>query len=308
MPAAYAPAIAASLAMAAVVSIRGWLLAHSVRNDSRRRLLAETRRARRLAPRALPALPVVRLRRLALRRADVASALNLRSSEYWGLIAMAAGLGLVLGFLIRGLAGALVLGAVMGVGLGYFFRWRRREWLRQAEAQLPEFLRGIGTAMQAGSSLAQALAAVGTDLPDPLGAEIRRLGRRGALGVSLSETLEELASRVPSRDLDIAVSAIQVQREVGGPLGPLLDDVVETVEARQHLRAEVRVLTAMGRASGMILSIMPIGVGLIVWFMNPAYMDVLFTSSLGHILLGYSVSSLIIGTIVMNRMVQGPSL
>jgi tight adherence protein B len=300
----YDPLVAAGLAMAAVTAVRQWTASRNARSESRRRLRLETRPTRRGVRRA----SVVNLRRLGLKPADVASALNLRSSEYWGLIAMAGGAGFLFGFILRGIEGALVLAVVMSGGLGYFFRWRRRDWLRQAENQLPEFLRGLGTAMQAGSSLAQAMSTVGEDLADPLGGEIRRLGRRGALGVSLSETLEELASRVPSRDLDIAVSAIQVQREVGGPLGPLLDDVIETVEARQHLRSEVRVLTAMGRASGMILSIMPVGVGLIVWFMNPVYMDVLFTTSLGHLLLGYSVASLLIGTVVMNRMVQGPSL
>jgi tight adherence protein B len=298
------PLTAAVAAGLGLLGIANGLRTRQGWRESRRRL------NRLLAPRERHPAPRLSLAALFRRwqRTDAAAALHLRWEEFWGINAVVLLVGGVAGFAVRGVIGGVLLGtAALGASL-YLARWRREQWLRQAEAQLPDLLRGVATALKAGSSLAQALTTVGAELADPLGAEIRRLARREALGFSLSDTLTELSQRVPSRDLEIAIAAIQVQRDVGGALAPLLERVVETVEARQRLKNEVRVLTAMGRASGIILTLLPIGLGLLVWFMNPAYMDLLFTTGTGHILLIYAIGSLAIGAVVMNRMVRGPEL
>jgi tight adherence protein B len=297
--------LAALLAMVAVWTLAGW----------RRELQAYWKSRRRLAlvegPAPPPKNPLLRLSFLRWQRwqrSDAAAALHLRLEEYWGLNALIFLGGFAVGWALRGFIGGFLLGVAALAGAIWGLRWRRQQWLNQAEQQLPDLLRAVATALRAGSSLNQALNAVGRELADPLGTEIRRLGRREALGFGLSETLSELAERVPSRDLEIAIAAIQVQREVGGSLAPLLENVVETVEARQRLKAEVRVLTAMGRASGVILSLLPVGLGLMVWFMNPSYMDLLFTTGIGHILVAYGVGSLIVGSIIINRLVREPEL
>lgn len=237
-----------------------------------------------------------------------AAALHLRLEEYWGLVALSGVVGGAAGFVLRGPAGGLLLAIGGVVGVRYYFRWRRQRWLQQAESQLPEFLAGLATSLRAGSSLPQALTLVGRETDDPLGTEIRRMGRREALGDTLDMALEDLARRVPSRELELAIIAIQTQREVGGTLAPLLDSVVETVAERQRLKAEVRTLTAAGRASGAILTLLPIGLGLVIWFINPAYVKPVFTTGIGHLMLGYGVLSLGIGTVVIRRMVRGPEL
>jgi len=237
-----------------------------------------------------------------------AAALHLRLEEYWGMTVLAGLAGGGAGLALRGLPGGILL-AVGGVaGVRSYFRWRRQRWLEQAESQLPEFLAGIATALRAGSSLPQALALVGRETDDPLGTEIRRMGRREALGDTLDMALEDLSRRVPSRELELAIIAIQTQREVGGTLAPLLDSVVETVAERQRLKAEVRTLTAAGRASGAILTLLPIGLGLVIWFINPAYMKPVFATGIGHAMLGYGLASLGIGTLVIRRLVRGPDL
>jgi tight adherence protein B len=303
IPAALAPSLGAACAMVAV-----WGIGVGIRE---RRSWRRSRR--RLTEMVDPSAAAPVRRRLVWnwrrwQRSDAAAALHLRFEEFWGINGLVFLAGAVVGFAVRGLGGALLLGLAALAASLYAARWRRQQWLRQAEEQLPDLLRGVATALKAGSSLAQALTAVGAELADPLGREIRRLARREALGFGLSETLTELAQRVPSRDLEIAIAAIQVQREVGGALAPLLERVVETVEARQRLKAEVRVLTAMGRASGVILTLLPIALGLLVWFMNPAYMDLLLTTGMGHILLLYAAGSLGVGAVIMNRMVRGPEL
>jgi len=173
---------------------------------------------------------------------------------------------------------------------------------------LPDFLRGLSTAMRAGSSFAQALTLVGQEFPDPLGREVQRLSRREALGATLEDALSELAERVPSKDLQLAIIAIQTQREVGGALSPLLESVVETLAQRQALKAEVRTLTAQGRASGTVLTLLPIGLGLLIWFINPTYVHPVLTTGLGHIMLAYGIGSLIVGSIIIRRLVKGPDL
>ncbi|MCL8208086.1 MAG: type II secretion system F family protein [Actinomycetia bacterium] len=241
-------------------------------------------------------------------RTEAAAALRLRLEEYWGLVGLAAVVGAAVGALLRGPAGAVMLGGLCGTGVVVWFRARRAAWLRRAETQLPDLLRGVATAMRAGASFHQALATVGQDLADPLGAEVRRLVRREALGYTLDEVLEELARRVPSRDLELAIVAIQIQREVGGALAPLLESITETVLARQRLKAEVRTLTATGRASGLVLTLLPIGLGMLIEFVNPSYMAPLWTTGLGHAMLGYGVVSLAVGGAVIRKLVQGPEL
>jgi tight adherence protein B len=242
------------------------------------------------------------------RNSHTAAALRLRMGEYWLMVTGATIVGFALGLLLRGIIGGVLLALGGFWGTLYYFRWRRDQWLRKAESQLSDFLRGLSTAMRAGSSFAQALTLVGQEFPDPLGREVRRLNRREALGLTLEDALTELAERVPSKDLQLVIVAIQTQREVGGALSPLLDSVVETIDQRQALKNEVRTLTAQGRASGMILTILPIALGILIWFINPGYMHPVLTTGTGHIMLAYGVVSLGIGTWVIRRMVKGPEL
>lgn len=300
-----APAVAGGAAAAAVAVATGGMRALAERRNTVARLKAlESAPADRVPRRRKSLFGLVER----WQRTEAAAALRLRLEEYWGLVALAAALGAVVGGLLRGPTGAVLLGGAAGVGVVVWFRERRAAWLRRAEAELPDLLRGIATAMRAGASFHQALATVGHDLPDPLGAEVRRLARREALGYTLDEVLEELARRVRSRDLELAIVAIQIQREVGGALAPLLESITETVLARQRLKAEVRTLTATGRASGLVLTLLPIGLGMLIEFMNPPYMAPLWSTGLGHAMVGYGVVSLALGGAVIRKLVQGPEL
>jgi len=289
----------------ALISVVGWARQMQVQQQTERRL-------RWLAGQPLPRrrfeLPSLTRTVRNWRNTQSAAALRLRLEEYWIAVALAALAGALIGGLTRGLVGAVILGAVGAGGTLYYFQWRRQQFLQRAESQLPDFLRGLSTAMRAGSSFAQALTLVGQEFPDPLGREVQRLSRREALGATLEDALSELAERVPSKDLQLAIIAIQTQREVGGALSPLLESVVETLAQRQALKAEVRTLTAQGRASGTVLTLLPIGLGLLIWFINPTYVHPVLTTGLGHIMLAYGIGSLIVGSIIIRRLVKGPDL
>lgn len=241
-------------------------------------------------------------------KSNRAATFRLRASEYAAIRLGSVVVPALIGYAVRGLVGAVILGV-----LGFFvvtagLRWRQRKWMADAENLLPDFLSGVAGAMRAGSSFQQSLALVAKETPAPLGPEIQRMLRRESLGVSMDEALHELTQRMPWKDLELAVMAITIQREVGGALASILDNIVKTITERQRLKREVRTLTAQGRMSAWIITLLPIGIGVIIWFLNPTYMHPLFFTKNGLFMIGYAVVSITIGFFVIQRMVKGPDL
>ncbi|AEW04327.1 Type II secretion system F domain protein [Sulfobacillus acidophilus DSM 10332] len=241
-------------------------------------------------------------------RSQNAAAFNLRWTEYSLFISLGFLVPGILGYLGRGWAGGLLLGLMGGGSTLLYFRWRKQQYLRRAQESLPDFLRGVASGLRAGSSLMQSMLLVSEETPDPLGYEIQRVLRRESLGFSLDQALEELTQRIPSKDLSLAVMAINIQREVGGSLADILENIVGTIRERQRLAQEVRSLTAQGRYSGWILAMLPFILGILIWFVNPSYMDPLFGSALGHWLVGAALFSVMVGSLVIHRMVKAPEL
>lgn len=289
----------------AMMSLLLWMRETSMARNTQRRL----RMSAGIAPDAIPARAAF-WQRFNLRwiNGQKAAALRLRAGEY-GLIRLGS---LVVpgavGYLVRGWAGMVVLGVVGFFAVWGFLSFQQARWLALAERELPDFLRGVASAMRAGSSFQQAMALVGKETPPPLGTEIERLIRRESLGYSMDQILKELVTRVPSRDLDLAVTAITIQREIGGALAGILDNIVQTIVERQRLKNEVRALTAQGRMSGWVLTVLPIGIAVMIWFSNPTYLTPLFHTKLGYIFLGYGLGSLGVGTFIIQRMTRAPDL
>ncbi|MDA8194633.1 MAG: type II secretion system F family protein [Thermaerobacter sp.] len=236
-------------------------------------------------------------------RRPTAASLRLRMSEY-GLIRVGSVLvpGLA-GFLVRGPIGGLLLAVVGFVAVTLFLRYKQSSWLRSIEKDLPDFLRGVAGAMRAGISFQQAMVAVGRETPGPLGLEVVRMMRRETLGYTMEQVLTEFAERVPSRDIELAVTAILIQREIGGALSAILENIVTTMSERQRVKHEVKTLTAQGRMSGWVLTMLPVGVGIMVWFTNPHYLSPLFHTTIGLMMAGTGLVSLAIGTFVIQKMV-----
>lgn len=241
-------------------------------------------------------------------RGPRAAALRLRMSEYIMFRVGSFVVPFLGGLVVRGIIGGLILGGVGILGMTVYFRSKQRRWLIQAEETLPEFLRGVANALRAGSSLSQAMALVAKDTVGPLGLEVRRVLRRESLGFSLNDAMDELTRRVPSRDLALVAIAISIQREVGGSLADLLDNIVQTIVARQKLKAEVRIITSQGRYSGIILTALPFLLGLILWFTGPSYFQPMFSSELGWALAGAACVSVAIGGFFINRLVKAPEM
>ncbi len=215
-------------------------------------------------------------------------------------VILAASFGLVL---TRSALGSLVFG-LLALGLVFFVvRFRGRRRFRRFEAQLPDTLQLLSGTLRAGYSLPQGLDAVSNEIADPMGQELRRAMTETRLGRELEEALNGVAERMSSPDFAWTVMAIGIQREVGGNLNELLLSVSDTMIARDRLKREVSALTAEGKMSAGVLSFLPPGLGVIMWVINPGYVSVLFTETMGNILLGLGLLSGTVGLAWMKKVI-----
>jgi tight adherence protein B len=205
-----------------------------------------------------------------LARAD----LKLKVAEYFALYVIAVILGaLILGFLGGWHPVSFLIGAVLGAFAPRFYvKRQQRQRLNKFNDQLGDMLNLMVNGLRAGYSTMQAMEAISKELPTPISDEFRRVVQEMQLGVPMETALDNLLRRIPSDDLDFVVTAINVQREVGGNLSEILDSISYTIRERVRIKGEIRVMTAQVRASGTLLSILPMGLALILWFMNPEYL------------------------------------
>ncbi|CAG2156812.1 type II secretion system F family protein [Cupriavidus numazuensis] len=193
--------------------------------------------------------------------------------------------------------------AWLPVPLWYVMRKRQRR-LQRIEMQLPEGADLISRALRAGHSFSSALDMAGSELPEPLGAELRVTFDEINYGVSMHDALTNLAMRAPLPDLRYLVIAVLIQREAGGNLAEILGNVSRIIRERMKLAGQVRVLSAEGRLSGVILALMPFGVAGAMYLMNPEFLMPLWTDPVGPWILGYAFSLLVMGLIWMRRIVR----
>jgi tight adherence protein B len=179
-------------------------------------------------------------------------------------------------------AAALVLG---GLGPYLYVRWKKGKRTLRLEGQLPEAIDLIARAVRAGHPLSEGLRMASEEAPEPLASEFRVTFEEQKFGLPFEEALLGLGDRVEVVDVRILITAILVQREVGGNLSEILEQIAETMRARFSLKRQVRVYTAQGRMSGYTLAALPIFVGVLISIINPEYMQTLFREPLGQALL-----------------------
>lgn len=228
----------------------------------------------------------------------------LRGEEMAGAIGLSTLLGAVLGLLLFSVPGLLLLGVAGYLLPGQILKVYLARRLRAAEEQLEDFLTFSANAMRAGNSLLQALDLAGRDLRDPISTEMKRTLREINLGLSVDEALQRLVTRLPSQDMDLVVTAVTIQRQVGGDLAGILDNIATTIRERQHMKAQVRTLTAQGRLSGIVIAGLPFGLLLLFRVMNPDYISLLWREPLGLVMLGFGIVSQAIGMILINKVVK----
>jgi tight adherence protein B len=199
--------------------------------------------------------------------------------------------------------------ALGGIPLGFFatgFWVKRRKVsrLHKMEAQLIELLQMLASGLRAGFGLLQALEAAAEQTPPPLQVEIRRTLRDTAMGASVEQALTSLNERVGSPDFDIVITAILIQRSVGGNLAEILDNVAHTMRERERIRGEIRTLTSQQRLTGYVIGGIPIGLLGIFSVINPEFTGLLFTDPLGRMMFGAAMVSELIGFAVIQKIVD----
>ena len=206
-----------------------------------------------------------------------------------------------------GVTGAIVLlvGALIGYNLPKFYlNHRRKSRIDKLNAQLPEALMIISNALKAGFGLLQALDNAAENLEHPISTELGRTIHEMNIGSSAEEAMLALSERSESYDLDIVVTAILVQRTVGGNLGEILDTVASTMRERIRIRGEIQTLTAQQKLTGMVIGALPIGVGVLFQLMQPGYISPLFVTILGKVMLGVAVILEVIGIMIIQRILN----
>jgi tight adherence protein B len=217
---------------------------------------------------------------LELDRADI----PLRVGEYMALRFAVAATFLLLTFIVTKM---IYMALPMGV-VGYFVpRWyvRSRRKGRQAKmnVQMVEMLGLVANSLRSGYGLLQGFEFASRQLAPPLGAEIKRMLQETSLGVNADEALQNLGERVSSADMEMVITAISVQRSVGGNLAQLLDGVSYTMRERERIRGDIKTLTSQQRMTGIVMGVLPFFLGLLFYAINPDYMGVLFTETVGRV-------------------------
>lgn len=199
---------------------------------------------------------------------------------------------------------ALLTAVLLALVPYYYVRWKKTRRTLRLEAQLPDAIDLIARAVRAGHPLSAGLRMASEEVPEPLATEFRITFEEQRFGLPFEEALLGLGDRVEVVDVRILITAILVQREVGGNLSEILETIAETMRARFTLKRQVRVYTAQGRMSGYTLAALPILVGLLITIINPEYMHTLYYEPLGQALLGSAGALQIMGFLWIRRIVD----
>jgi tight adherence protein B len=235
-----------------------------------------------------------------------AAGLPLRTAEWMLLhISAAVGTSLVLLVAARGALVAALVGLVLGLSLPWLFlsiAKSRRE--SRFLAQLPDTLQLLAGSLASGYSLPQAMDSVVRETRPPISVEFNRALIEARLGLLPEDALDGIAGRTGSRDFSWIVMAIRIQRDIGGNLAELLATVADTLRERERLRRQVSALSAEGRLSGVILGALPVVFALYLILVRPQYINPLFTTPMGLVLLGIGCVTLAIGAFWMSKVIK----
>lgn len=246
-------------------------------------------------------------------KADV----KLRVAEYLALMGIFAFVGAALGYFLPQENSRLL--AVVGFLVGsrvppIYINMAASRRMRAFDSQLSDTLNLWVNALRSGYSVLQAMEAIATELPPPVSVEFERVVQEVRLGLSVAQALDNMYRRVPSEDLDLVITAVNIQREVGGNLAEVLDNISFTIRERVRIKGEIRTLTAQGRISGTIISLLPVVLGFILYLINPGYVSELWVKEApwiwpnvipcGYLMIGTSLIMIASGWFAIRKIVS----
>lgn len=193
--------------------------------------------------------------------------------------------------------------------VGFFGPWvyvslLRGRRLKAFNDQLGDTINLMVNGIRAGYSVMQAMEAVSEEMGPPISEEFGRVVREVQLGLTLEQALDNMLRRITSDDLDMMVTAIKVQREVGGNLAEVLDSISYTIRERVRIKGEIKALTSYGRGAGNLLSALPIVLSGVIYLISPDFMSQLFGDPCGWIMIGASVVGIVVGYLIIRKIVD----
>ena len=240
-----------------------------------------------------------------LARAD----LKFKVAEYYALVFISTVVTALIAYIIQPVFVSAIIGAIVGFFLPRFYvKRQQRVRLNKFNDQLSDMLNLMVNGLRAGYSTMQAMEAVSRELPAPISDEFHRVVQEMQIGIPMEKALDNLLRRIPSDDLDFVITAINVQREVGGNLSEILDTISFTIRERVRIKGEIRVMTAQVRTSATVLSLIPVFLAVALWFVSPEYIGSFFTESsvlpqplCGIVAVATIISMIVLGYFVMMK-------
>ena len=215
--------------------------------------------------------------------------------------------GLIVGFITAAALRLTVGWLAAGIGFAMpfvFLRIKRTRRMRAFEEAFPEALDLVSRALKAGHAFATGLKMVADEMPEPIGPEFRKTFDEQNFGLPLKDALANLTIRIPLLDVRFFSTAVLIQRETGGNLSEILENLAHVVRERFKILRQVRVYTAHGRLTGYVLLGLPAFLAVALAFINPEHMQLLFTERLGHMMLGATVIMQTVGYFWIKQVVK----
>jgi tight adherence protein B len=199
---------------------------------------------------------------------------------------------------------AFPVGLFFGALPVFWVKLKKRKRLHAFEEQFPESLEFVARSMRAGHGFAVSLEMIHKEFQEPLSSEFRRAFEEHNLGLPLDVALQKLAKRIPLLDVHFFVSAVLLQKRTGGNLAEILDKLAYVIRERFKLRGRIKAISAHGRMTGTALSSIPIAVAVLMFFVNPSYVQFFFLDETGQIMMGVAIALQLIGYMVMQKIVS----
>ncbi|WP_443868753.1 type II secretion system F family protein [Mitsuokella multacida] len=229
----------------------------------------------------------------------------IRGTEFEAILLLWGGLVGLVTFLVTLKGAMFFVGVLVGILMGFALlgmRIRRRR--KKFTNQLGDMLTMVANALRAGFSFMQAFELISREMDAPMGREVQLVVNEVNLGNTLEYALDNMQRRVASPDFELVVTAVLIQRQVGGDLASILDTISETIAERVRMRREVMALTAQGRLSGIVVAVIPVALGLFLEIVNPGYLKPLLETDLGRMFIIGAIIMDMIGFLVIKRIVD----
>lgn len=199
---------------------------------------------------------------------------------------------------------ALIIGIAGWMIPSFIVKSKVKKRIKVLNDQLGDAINLISNSLKAGYSFFQAIDTVSKEMTGPIAEEFTIMQKEINLGQNTEKALDNMTNRVMSDDLELLVTAVMIQRQVGGNLAEVLDNISTTIRDRVRIKGEIKTLTGQGRMSGIVISLLPVVLGVIIGLINPQHMKLLFTNPLGILILIVSIFMELIGIFLISKIVK----